>query len=746
VDFDILPYTRKMFPLRFSGRYLAVASVVGLLCQSLRATQTQVHRQDSTFRAGGEEVLLDVIARDKKGRPVTTLKSGDIAVFDNGVSRKISSFRLVQGGDALILGADAAAPASKQVLDPMRQIRLMTLIFNRLDSVSDRAVARNAALDLVMADLPENVFMSVWVLDQNLKALQPFTADRDRLRNAIEKATSGGYTQFDAASRQILQQLENQLGPSTSGLSPEEQAIGNGTAGNSGPGAATSAQASPNKAMAQIMLNTLQLERTSAINQAGRAAVMGLLDAVREQYRLSGRKSIFFFSDGFSLPQGMEENFRTVISTANRFNVTFYSIDAHGLSTSAQNDAANAELAGAAAASRNQASRSTTVTPQMARATDNAIESGRSNTQNYLAELADSTGGFLMANKNDFRSDMGKAVEDIETYYELTYNPEIEKYDGSFRSVLVKTDRPGVKLVSRAGYFALPRAVGVAEVFAPFEVPLLNALNSTTMVRDLDFHTAGMHFRDAKQSLCAVVLDLPLKDLTFQRSSNEAGGKQKQPEETRYQAVFAYLILLKDQQGTVVKAFRATVPLTPRGDQLEALKQSHFFYTQHFPLAPGLYTLQTAVMDRKADRLGTRKVKVFIPAGSSLGISSISLVRSIRDKTDLEAESDPFAAQGKIITPTLSSINKSQKLSLYAVIYTDSQTSEKPVLAVQFNRDGQPLGGGSPELGVPDETGRIQYVATVPLDKFQPGNYEVRFQVKQGAKTAEETATFTIEN
>ena len=41
-----------------------------------------------------------------------------------------------------------------------------------------------------------------------------------------------------------------------------------------------------------------------------------------------------------------------LISTANRFNVTFYSIDARGLSTTAMNQEAVSELKDAASASR----------------------------------------------------------------------------------------------------------------------------------------------------------------------------------------------------------------------------------------------------------------------------------------------------------------------------------------------------------------------------------------------------------
>jgi hypothetical protein len=84
-------------------------------------------------------------------------------------------------------------------------------------------------------------------------------------------------------------------------------------------------------------------------------------------------------------------------------------------------------------------------------------------------------------------------------------------------------------------------------------------------------------------------------------------------------------------------------------------------------------------------------------------------------------------------------------LSFYFVVYPDKAQSAKPELSMQFSRDGEQLGGGSPELTDPDAAGRIQYIATVPTEKMQPGNYQVVFRAKQGAELAQESVTFKLE-
>ncbi|MBV8895853.1 MAG: VWA domain-containing protein, partial [Acidobacteriaceae bacterium] len=460
--------------------------------------------------------------------------------------------------------------------------------------------------------------------------------------------------------------------------------------------------------------------------------------------------------DGFPLDQSVEEPYKTVISTANRFNVSFYTIDSRGLNSTNLNDAANAQLRSAAAASRAQFGRNAgAVNIQEANEFDTAMDAGKYNMQNTLADLANSTGGFLIANTNDFRGLLRRAVDDTETYYEITYNPNLQKYDGSFRPVQVKSDRPTVRIQSRAGYFALPQvSAKTGTVLAPYEVPLLQALSAKPLVRTFDFHAAGLHFRSGNSSKCSLVLDLPLSSVDFRPIETPALDKDKKDKDKaaavkRMKAEFAYLLLIKDANGDIIRSFRGDVPLQPAETQMDALRVSHFIYKESFDLPAGRYTLEAGVLDRNASSTSVRKSVLLIPPASSpLAISSISTVRNMQDKSDSASPDDPFLMSDKVVTPTLSPLTKadlSNGLSFYLVIYTDKTDSTKPQLTVQLSRDGANLGGGDAPLSGPDALGRIPYVATIPADKLQPGNYNARFVARQGSKTAEETTSFTIQ-
>ena len=165
--------------------------------------------QTPTIKTNVDEVLLDVIVRDKKGKPVTDLGPVDVTVLDNGAKQKVTNFRLVQGSEAI------GHEGSHTALDPLRQLRLVTLAFESM-GVEQRAVARRAGIDLIKGEQGTNVFYSVVAVNGQLLVLQPFTDDKELLRKSIERATSGSSsTQLTQDSARIKGQLHDVLRQAT---------------------------------------------------------------------------------------------------------------------------------------------------------------------------------------------------------------------------------------------------------------------------------------------------------------------------------------------------------------------------------------------------------------------------------------------------------------------------------------------------------------------------------------------------
>src|SRR5258708_25922931 len=72
-----------------------------------------------------------------------------------------------------------------------------------------------------------------------------------------------------------------------------------------------------------------------------------------------------------------------------------------------------------------------------------------------MKDMADRTGVRAFINTNDLAASMSSSVDDGSTYYTLEYYPDNKKWDGLFRSIQVRSSRPGVNLRYRAGYYAL---------------------------------------------------------------------------------------------------------------------------------------------------------------------------------------------------------------------------------------------------------------------------------------------------
>jgi len=73
-----------------------------------------------------------------------------------------------------------------------------------------------------------------------------------------------------------------------------------------------------------------------------------------------------------------------------------------------------------------------------------------------LLELSQRTGGRAFYNRNDLETGIRRALNDSRFTYELGYYPDHNRWKGEWRKIQVKVNRPDVRVLARAGYFALP--------------------------------------------------------------------------------------------------------------------------------------------------------------------------------------------------------------------------------------------------------------------------------------------------
>lgn len=724
---------------------LSLLAMAGLLLAPLNVARAQQQHTSTAdqevIRVDTSEILLDMVVRDKRGKSVRDLRPEEIEVYEDGVKQKVNSFQLVEGESAS--GAttagneagNAANPTAAKKIDPLRHFNLITLVFDNLN-IEARQLSNQAASKFLDAELKPNDLVAVFVIGHRLNVLQQFTNDRKLLHEAVDRATTGGNIQFQSKSDEIKQQLDEVT--KQSDLLGQQSATASSSQGQ---GAGAIGQTAVAAKTAEITLNALQFAETLQREQQGRSSLYSLLALMKEQGRLVGRKTLIYFSEGLQVPPSLNDLMRTAISEANRANVSVYSVDARGLQIKGSMSMAGEMLGQAGRASRSQAlARSgDPVTREQALAGDTAETSLRGNTQGTLEDLATSTGGFLIANTNDLRGGMQNIVNDVSSYYAISYTPSERRFDGKFHPITVKISRPGVKLQTRNGYFDVPVTNG--RPLLPYEMPMLAALGQTQLPRTFEYKAVALHFeQNPDLHQYTVIFEAPLSNFSYTLSK----------EDKKYHAHFALMALIKDSTNRVVQKLSQDFPLDGVPDpKMEPVKSGNAILTHTYWLAPGRYTLETAALDRETSKISARRSVFIVPAArNGIKMSSIAIIKRMDQVTpESQPVEDPFRMQTSKVIPYIGEPSLKSGVSglpIYLNLYTAKDVAAAPQLALEFLLDGKVVGTAQPELPAADATGRIPYVLTIPSQSFKPGRYEIRAVARQGQTAAEEHTFFTI--
>jgi hypothetical protein len=371
------------------------------------------------------------------------------------------------------------------------------------------------------------------------------------------------------------------------------------------------------------------------------------------------------------------------------------------------------------------------------RRTDRQVAATRNNPQAWLQNLAASTGGFLVAESNDFRRPMERIVEDIYAYYEATYKPQNRDFDGKYRQLAVRVKREGVQAQSRIGYFALPPEF--RDVLFPWEVPILKALALPKLPRDVEYRAAAFRFGAQGPLMKGVAaVEVPLKNLEVKTDEQRK----------TFSMHFSVLGLIKDAQGQIVRKFQRDFPLVRELDKLENYRAGVFSFSEPFELGPGRYMLESAVMDWTSGRLGAKRAALISTPVQGASLSSLALIRRVEPADGPDDGSNPFRFEKGRVVPDLDAripAGSNAQISIYCVIQA-APGGAKPSLIMEFSRDGQVLGKGEAPLPDPGKDGRIPYIAQIPAAGWPAGQYEVRaVLLDNGRQAAEERTAFVIE-
>lgn len=706
--------------------------------------------QTPTFSTNADEVSLDLVVHDKRHKPVLDLKPEDLAITDEGTPVKLNGFRLVRG--------DANAD------------HMVTLVFDRFEG----PFAKTAKIitDKILKTLPVKGYsFAVMDFGGRLRLIQNFTEDRAVIDQAVTTVTDNSVTRLVSTLSQGVNMSKDAAEPAR--VKAAEQAEKN-LISIARTGVDTSGRHADLKerARAASVLKALEDAQLIVQDQHANRALAGILALVRSQQQIAERKAIVYFTLNSIMDSASKEMLKTISGAATKAGVTIYTIDLDAMNAASRHTMENAlangqkPFNGAPVVIGGSGANIATVTPMqeeggagvqgapsaqgatwgpaqdMAQMTDFA-RGNNEDPNRYLEikspmqDLSKDTGGLYIDAQLSIKGPLEQMAEDLSTYYEASYIPPVQEYDGKFRAIDVKPLRAGLKVQAKTGYFALPP--GSASGIRPFEAPLLKAMEQPQLPSDFKFNASVLRFGNLPDgNTNALVVEVPFSGLEIKEDTHT----------NLYSAHVAIVAQVRDSGGTVIEHFGEDIARRGALESLDRDKSMAVTMQRHFMEIPGKYSLEVAVKDSNSDKVSAQRFPFEISApATGPALSDVVLVRQMENFDDDADPLEPLRYESAKVTPNLSGAvpHDAKSVSLFMLLHPDAKTAEPPTLEMQVIRNGK-AGKRTPlplRMGPKDAV--VPYLATLQTKSLAPGDYKVMAILSQGGDSTTQDISFTVE-
>ncbi len=636
-----------------------------------------------TLKAHAELVLTNVVARDAKtGELVKGLKQSDFKIYENGKEQTIDTFDFQSMDMATPIKEDtvsglAAGPAgSKAVVvakpEELRNHRLIVMFFDLTTmQPEDLERAVDAAQAFLKTKLQPADLVALASLGDTLSVDQDFTADKDALIREVGVYNGTEGQGFAQGANANSNQVED-----TTGYTPDESEYND--------------------------LNTdRELFALRAISQS--------------LSRINEKKSLLYFSGGISR-DGIENeaSLRAAINAAVRADLAIYSVDTRGLQAIGPlGDASTGSLRGTGGYNGG--------------ALTNNMQQNFA-TQEVMGTLSSDTGGKAFFDSNDFMPAFLQVQKDTSAYYAIGFHSTDPARDGKYRKLIVKIDKPGIKLEYRPGYYAPAdfKHSGKEDREQELEDQLASDLPAT----DIAVYMDAMYFRlDANRFFMPVSLVVPGSQIPFVKG----GDKDK--------ATIDIIGAVIDEDKRPVGRVRQTVPL--KLDEALQARQKNIEYTTSFDLPPGKYQIKFVVRENETGRMGSFIAEVALPdmKKAPLKISSIVLA----SQRNASKKQDPLVHNGQEYVPNISHVfRQDQHMYLLYEVYdpakqkTAENEPKAPKAEIDLLSSLELIQGANKVYETPvvqakavNVEGRdaVSFELDVPLSGLKPGQYLCQLNV-----------------
>jgi VWFA-related protein len=409
-------------------RLISVFLSIGLLHSQIFGMQAGP--QEGVIRVTTRLVQINVVVHDKNGQPIRDLTKEDFSVFDKGQEQKIQFFSK-ESDEALPSNAPPLAPGvvsnrfvnstagGQPHLAPLPASLTVILLDGLNTAFTDQHYAKEALIKF-LGQLQPGDRVAIYTLSNGLRVLHDFTSDTESLLAALAKHRNQDSFALSASSYDDANTGDDTL---DAFLDQANERIANFY-------------------QARRIETTLEALQTISRHLAG----------------MPGRKNLIWLSGSFptvvgegidSLPgqdfQNFSDNMQLALRTLNDVGIAIYPVDARGLI------GAFAAMPSMDSSSRGPKPGRRGMPPVDQRAQNQIIQ-----TQGTMRDIAARTGGRAFINTNDLTTAIRRAVDDARFTYVLAYTPSHNQWDGKFREIKIKVDRPSLDVRYRQGYYAYP--------------------------------------------------------------------------------------------------------------------------------------------------------------------------------------------------------------------------------------------------------------------------------------------------
>jgi len=660
---------------------MTCAAATSLLGQQQPAPPEQPVQVGPRLQVTTEIVLVNVVARDKRGNPVRNLKQQDFTVYEDGKKQDIASFDFEKVDEMVMAGAAGTtvtgsaggllnSKVQKSLNARDRRLMLLFFDFSAMEPEDiDRAV--EAGKKYVQSNMQPADLIALMSLSTNLQLDLDFTDDRDTILAKLSAYNNS-----------------------------EGQGFDSGSTGSSEGGAETSGSYTPD----DTDYNTFSADRKLLALQSVMAA-MG---------KIPQKKSLVYFSNGIT-QSGVdnESALRAATAAAVRANVSIYPVDVRGLSAFPPGgQAQSASLHGQAAYS------GASVLNDL---------NGNDASQETLYTLAADTGGKAFMDTNDLSGVFSVVQKDTSAYYVLGYTSSNRLKDGRYRRLKVQVNRPDIKLEYRAGYYAGRDYQHMKS--ADREEQLEDELAAELPQTDVAVYAGAAYFRqDDTHYYLAVSLVVPGSQIPFVQAKDKDN------------ATIDIAGQVLEDGKLPVGRLRDTVKLAV--DSTQQVRRKNVQYNTGFVLAPGSYHLKFVVRENSTGRMGTFETDVRIPdlRKAPLRMSSVVLSSQRVPYTGKKTKFQPLVSEQTELVPSITHVfQQSQKLYLQYEVYDsakakggESKAAKEEHHTVRVLSNIEFLQGDlkvyetkpvlAQEITAPDRKAVI-FQMEIPLESLKPGFY-----------------------